>query len=258
MHDLARLRAATPLVQNITNYVVMNNTANALLAIGASPAMVHAREEIAEFAAISAALVVNIGTLSPPWVLSMLKAVGHFGTQKKPIVLDPVGAGATTFRTTTAIDLLETGHISIVRGNAAEIMALAGHTGAGRGVDSLSKTNEAEDAAKFLASKYNVTVCVSGEVDMILNQGTKYNVVGGHPIMTKVTGMGCTASAICAAFAAIEPDFARAASHAMATMAIAAEQAAKQAAGPGSFQMHFIDALHTLSEGQIISKYASK
>jgi len=257
-HDLALLRAATPLIQNITNYVVMNNTANALLAIGASPAMVHAREELAEFAAISSALVVNIGTLSSPWVLSMQKAVGHFGAQQKPIVLDPVGAGATTFRTTTAIDLLETGYITILRGNAAEIMAIAGQIGANRGVDSLNSSSEAEFAAKALASKYNITVCVSGEVDLIVNQGSQYHVVGGDPIMTKVTGMGCTASALCAAFAAIQSDYARSAAHAMASMALAAEQAAKLASGPGSFQMHFLDALYTLSDDQIKSKYASQ
>ncbi|HEY0094456.1 MAG TPA: hydroxyethylthiazole kinase, partial [Archangium sp.] len=147
--SLKAVRERSPLVHNITNYVVMNNTANALLAVGASPAMVHAREEVADFAAISQALVVNIGTLSPDWVEGMRLAIHSARQSRVPWVLDPVGAGATRYRTTTAGELARQGP-AVIRGNASEVLAVAGAAGATRGVDSTRSSEDSLEAARQL------------------------------------------------------------------------------------------------------------
>jgi hydroxyethylthiazole kinase len=242
-------------VHSLTNLVVMNFNANALLALGASPIMAHAPEELDEMVAIASAVVINIGTLDARWNESFSLALKCAKARNRPVVLDPVGAGASTLRTQTAITLLEQGGVTIVRGNASEIMVLAGEAGNTRGVDSTAGSDEAGEAAAFLVRRYGVTVCVSGEVDVILSADDRYEVQAGHPMMTQVTGMGCTASALCGAFAAVNDDPARAAAHAMTVMGFSGEEAFALSNGPGSLQVNFLDALHNLTEKQLEKRF---
>lgn len=248
------IRQKSPVVHNITNYVVMNNTANALLAIGASPVMAHAEEEVEEMVNIAQALVINIGTLSERWIFSMFKAVRQARKKGIPVILDPVGAGATTFRTKTARDLMEKDPPSVIRGNASEIMALYDDKSRTRGVDSAAISGSAIATAQKLSETYKCVVCVSGATDYVVegNQVTKIN--NGHPLMTKVTGLGCTATALCGAFAAVGKNYFAATAKAMAVMGIAGETAAETAAGPGSLQIHFLDNLYRLSEDDITAR----
>ncbi len=245
------IRAKSPLIHNITNYVVMNNTANALLAIGASPVMIHAEEEVEDMAAIASALVINIGTISAPWVRGMFKAMASARLKGVPVVIDPVGAGATPYRNRTIRELIHANQPTIIRGNASEIMALTDDRLKTKGVDSTAGSNEALHAAQSISEKHQCAVCISGVVDYIVSGNRTVKIANGHPMMTKVTGLGCTATAICGAFAAVEKDPFTAAAKAMAIMGIAGEMAAAVSAGPGSLQMHFLDILYALSESDV-------
>lgn len=249
--DIEQIRNQGPLIHNITNYVVMNITANALLAIGASPVMAHALPEVEDMAGLAGALVINIGTLSDDWIAAMFKAAEKAAERKKPIILDPVGAGATSYRTRTAKSLMRAAAPAIIRGNASEIMALTETGASTKGVDSTSASDQALDAADALAREFACSVCVTGAVDFIVSTRGVTAVKNGHPMMPRVTGLGCTATALCGAFAAVNPDYDKAAAQAMAVMGIAGEMAAETAAGPGSFQVGFIDALYRISEMDI-------
>lgn len=249
--DLDLVRAKSPLVHNITNYVVMNSTANALLAIGASPVMAHAAEEVEDMAAIASALVINIGTLSEPWVAAMARAAAAAVARGIPVVYDPVGVGATPYRTRTFHALLEKARPAVIRGNASEISAVAGERSATRGVDSSASAESAVDAARCLAERFGCAVCVSGPTDYVVSAGGAWMVLNGHPLMPRVTGLGCTATALCGAFAAVQPDRLRATVAAMAVMGIAGEIAASRSQGPGSMQVNFLDALYSLDSGEI-------
>lgn len=244
---LARIRRERPLIHNITNYVVMNSTANALLALGASPVMAHAHEEVEEMVSLSRALVVNIGTLDDSWIRSISLAMKAAHKLKRPIVFDPVGCGATNFRTKTSRALLNEFGSSVIRGNASEILALSGEPAKSKGVDSENAVSEAIDAAISLSKKYHSIVCVSGEVDHITDGHTTYRIFNGDSMMSRVTGMGCTASALIGAFIAIDEDLLRACTYAMGVMGICGELAAKKSFGSGSFQMTFIDHLFRLT-----------
>lgn len=248
------IRENAPVVHNITNYVVMNNTANALLAIGASPVMAHAEEEVEEMVNIASALVINIGTLSERWIYSMFKAAHQAKKKGIPVILDPVGAGATSYRTNTARKLIDQEPPAVIRGNASEIIALADDRAKTKGVDSLAAADVAIATAQKLSAKYKCIICVSGAIDYIVEGGKIIKVRNGHPLMTKVTGLGCTATALCGAFAAVENNYFTAAAKAMAVMGIAGEMAAEVAAGPGSMQMHFLDNLYRMTEDNI-TKY---
>lgn len=250
--DVSAIRDSAPLVHNITNYVVMNTTANALLALGASPVMAHAPDEVADMVAIAGALVINIGTLSSDWIASMEKAASTANALGKPLVLDPVGAGATDLRTRTSRHLMETYSPSVIRGNGSEIMALLAEDVTTKGVDSSSESDAALGAAGVLAGKTGGVVCITGRIDYIVSSKGRTAIANGHPMMPRVTGLGCTASALCGAFAAVNPDTHTAIAHAMAVMGIAGEMAAESAKGPGSLQMAFIDALYTLSENDVV------
>lgn len=241
-------------MHNITNFVVMNTTANALLALGASPVMAHAEEEVEEMAALAGALVVNIGTLSAAWVESMRRAMHSAAAHGRPIVFDPVGAGATRFRTETCLRLLQEVPPAIVRGNASEIRALAGTAAATKGVDSTDASEAALDAARALAARYDCVVTVSGATDFIVARDGVLSVANGHPMMPRVTGLGCTATALTGAFAAVNASRRDAAAHAMAAMGIAGEIAALDSPGPGTFQVRFLDALYLLAESDIRSR----
>jgi len=245
--DIEKIHERSPLIHNITNYVVMNTTANALLAIGASPVMAHAAEEIEDMIGLASALVINIGTLSPPWVASMRKAMSRAGKKNIPVVLDPVGAGATRYRTSTALMLVSEGRPAVVRANASEIMSLQTRGGRTKGVDSLHRPEEAVDVARILSEKFDLTVSISGAKDMIIKKDLTAVVGNGHSMMPRVTGLGCTASALTGVFAAVNPSIFKAATHAMIVMGIAGEIAAEKAAGPGTFQIHFLDALYNLA-----------
>ncbi len=249
--DIEAIRATAPLVHNITNFVVMNNTANALLALGASPVMAHSEHEVADMVRLAGALVINMGTLDAAWVASMTKAGQAAKKKNIPIVLDPVGAGATPYRTATAQSLIRDIKPAIIRGNGSEIMALLKDGIATKGVDSTSGSDTAVNSARTLSLELGNTVCVTGQTDYIVTGQETLTVKNGHAMMPRVTGLGCTATALCAAFAAVNPDPSRAAAHAMAVMGIAGEMAARTAKGPGSLQMHFIDALYNITEQEL-------
>ncbi len=253
-HDVKQIRNTAPLVHNITNYVVMNTTANALLSIGASPVMAHAVEEVEDMTSIAGALVINIGTLSPRWIDAMSLAMKTAKQRGIPIVFDPVGAGATKYRTNTCNNLLSETAPSIIRGNASEIMSLLDANIATRGVDSSHSADSAVDAAKELAKSFNCVVSVSGEVDLITGGDEIVKINNGHPMMPKVTGLGCTATAITGAFAAVNKSLSNAAANAMAVMGICGEIAAEKSNGTGTLQLNMLDAFYNLNE-EHISEY---
>lgn len=247
--DAAAIREQAPLVHNITNFVVMNNTANALLALGASPVMAHAEEEVEDMVRLAKALVINVGTLSPEWVRGMERAMCAARAAGVPIVYDPVGAGATAYRNEVNKKLLTAAAPTIVRGNGSEIMALAAEFELGRGaqtkgVDSTAVSEAAVDAASALSERLRAVVVVSGQTDYIVNGNEVLENHHGTPMMARVTGMGCTASAVCGAFAAVNGDSATAALNAMTLMGLCGERALSEAKGPGSFQSAFLDALY--------------
>ena len=249
--DLARIRAESPLVHNITNYVVMNTTANALLALGASPVMAHALDEVEEMVGLARALVLNIGTLSAPWVEAMLRAGREARRRGIPVVLDPVGSGATRLRTETAQRLLDEVGPTIVRGNASEIASLVTSDASTKGVDSTRSSEDTVELARSLAARRGCAVVASGPTDIVVGEGAVLRVFNGHAMMPRVTGMGCAATALVGAVAAVNPSPLEAAAHGMALTGIAGEMAAEQAEGPGSFQVHFLDALHRIREADV-------
>lgn len=244
---IAAVKQKAPLVHNITNYVAMNNSANALLAIGASPVMAHWTDEMEDMTSIAGALVINIGTLDKEWIDGMFAAGRAAHRRGTPIVLDPVGAGATPQRTQTALNLIEECRPTIIRGNGSEIMALVDADVKSKGVDSSASSHDALSAAQTLSRNTGAVVVISGEVDYITDGTLTHTVEGGDPIMTAVTGMGCTATALVGAFAAVVDDAATAATAAMAVMSMAGERAAAYCKGSGSMQIAFLDELYNLN-----------
>ena len=251
INALHAVREQKPLVVNITNYVVMNNTANALLAIGASPIMAHSREEMAEMMSFSGALVVNIGTLDSLWIPRMMVAVEQANNHNKVVVLDPVGCGASKLRTQTSRQIADAANKLIIRGNASEIIALAGEQGTSKGVDSTDSSEAAVGAAQYLAKTYQCNVVVSGETDFIITADRQIKLNNGHVMMPYVTGMGCTLSALTGAFAAVGEETGLAAA---AVLGVAGEIAAEQSKGPGSLQVNLLDALYLLDEETLIQR----
>ncbi|MEL3973192.1 hydroxyethylthiazole kinase [Rossellomorea oryzaecorticis] len=239
------VKEKNPLVHNITNVVVTNFTANGLLAIGASPVMAYAKEEVADMARIAGALVLNIGTLSHDEVETMIIAGKAANAQGVPVVLDPVGAGATSFRTDMSKKILKEVKVSVIRGNAAEVANIAGKKWEIRGVDTGSGNGSTVELAEKVAVQFGSTVVITGEIDVISNGKTTNTVANGHPLLTKVTGTGCLLSSVIGAFAAIEKNLVKAATSAVSVYGIAAEKAAETTAhkGPGSFQIDFLDQL---------------
>jgi hydroxyethylthiazole kinase len=254
---LSAVRAARPLVQNITNVVVTNFTANVLLAAGASPAMVDAAEEVADFVRISGALVINIGTLNARTVASMQLAAAAADEAGVPWVLDPVGAGATAYRTQTALSLLAA-KPSVLRGNAGEIMALAGARDASqKGVDSAAGADAAIDAARALAQAYGCVVAITGETDQIVGPSGITAVSGGDAMIQLVTGTGCATTALVGAFLAVAPPEAAAVA-ALTLMKRATERAADAADGPGTLAVALLDALHATSPADLSAPAATR
>ena len=244
---LRALREQRPLVHQITNYVVMNETANAILALGALPVMAHAREEVEEMVALAGALVINIGTLSGPWVDAMLVAGRAAGERGIPVVLDPVGAGATRLRTETARRILDEVAVSVVRGNAGEVATLVGVEAEVRGVESIGAGVEPAELARAAARSLGVVAAVTGAVDHVSDGERSLAVANGHELLGTVTGTGCMATAITGCFLAARPDAPlEAAAEALAAFGVAAEDAARDARGPGTFHAGLYDALAAL------------
>lgn len=240
-----RVRRDAPLVHNVTNLVAMTLSANVLIAVGASPIMSAAPEEAADLAALSGALVINIGTLARDWIEGAHAAVGGARRAGRPWILDPVGVGATTFRREAARALVGQAP-RIIRGNASEILALAEGSAGGKGVDSTAGTDAAADAAQRLAVATRAVVAVTGAVDLITDGQRTLRVANGHPLLTRTTASGCAATALIGAWAAVLPDPLEAAAGALAAYGVAAELAAPRVAGCGSFVAALLDALGDL------------
>jgi hydroxyethylthiazole kinase len=248
--NILKVRSLSPLVHNITNYVVMNSSANALLAAGASPVMAHAEEEVKDMVGISDSLVLNIGTLSKKWIDAMKIALREANKLGKPVIFDPVGAGATRYRTRMVEELLNAGSVSVIRGNASEIRAMGSDDLRTKGVDSTVSAGSAVESAKLLQQKYNCIICISGTIDYIISQKEIAEIQNGHEMMSRVTGMGCSATALIGAFAGVTVDYYEAAVSGMALMGVAGELAAKESTGPASLEMNFLNKLYNLTENE--------
>ena len=252
--SLGAIRTGHPLIHQITNYVVMNETANITLAIGASPVMAHALAEVEEMAGYAGALVLNIGTLSPEWVDAMVLAGRAANRHGAPVVLDPVGAGATRMRTDACRRILTEVAVDIVRGNAAEVSALIGEAAEIRGVNSVS-AGDPGALAGAAARALGCTVAVTGAVDHIAGPGGSAAVSNGVAMLGRVTGTGCMSTALCGCFAAVNRnDPLRAATEALAAFGVAAEHAAVGARGPGSFHVNLYDCVAGLDPGNLDSE----
>jgi hydroxyethylthiazole kinase len=256
--DISAVREQGPLVHSITNFVVMNLNANVLLAAGASPVMAHAHEEVQAMAGIAQSLVLNIGTLEPAWIESMRLALLTASQRGIPTVLDPVGAGATAYRNASIELLLNTAAPTVIRGNGSEIMSVAGANVKTRGVDSGAAANDALGSARALVGRIGGVVCVSGQTDHIVD-GTRWALLSnGHPWMTKITGVGCSATALIGAFCAVQPDAWRATVSAMALMGVVGEVAAEKAVvrkqGVGSMQVLMLDELQLLDQATFAAR----
>lgn len=250
--DLAAIRKRKPLVHSITNFVVMNETANATLCIGALPIMSHAVEEVEEMVGIAGALVLNIGTLTPDWIDAMELAGKRANDLGIPVILDPVGAGATALRTNSSKRLLRNVKISIVRGNAAEIATLAGIAAEVRGVESMGTSADPEEIARQFASVYGCTVAITGVVDVVSDGCRTVHISNGHAMLAKVVGTGCISNVIVAAFAAVNKDAFAAAVGGLTALGIAGEMAAKISGDrPGTFHVELYNALHAVSEDDL-------
>jgi len=241
--NLETVRTKKPLIHNITNFVVMNYTANALLACGASPVMAHAPEEVEEMVSFAGALVLNIGTLSTSWVDAMFIAGKKANELRIPVILDPVGSGATRLRTESAKRLINELSVSVIRGNASEVLSLAREGARTKGVDSIHRVDEAEAAALALARELDATLAITGPVDLITDGKRVCRVLNGHELMGFVTGTGCTATALIGAFLSVDREPVNATATALAYFGLAGERAAANSEGPGSFQIALLDAL---------------
>jgi hydroxyethylthiazole kinase len=252
-----KVREQNPLVHNITNVVVTNFTANGLLALGASPVMAYAKEEVAEMASIASALVLNIGTLTEEVVEAMILAGKSANEHGVPVIFDPVGVGATTYRIETAKRLVKEVKISVIRGNVAEIANTIGEAWTIKGVDAVDGHGDVVELAKKAAKVLETVVVITGKRDVVTDGERVYIVKNGHPNLTKVTGTGCLLTSVIGAFVAVERDAVIAATEALTYYGVAAEFAAKYTSehGIGLFQVDFLNQLHTLT-GDTIRKFA--
>ena len=250
---LAEIRARRPLIHQITNYVVMNDTANVTLHIGASPVMAHAIGEVREMVRYAGALVLNIGTLEPAWIEAMLAAGQEANERGVPVILDPVGVGATALRTDAVEAILAAVRVDVVRGNAAELSAIAGLAAEIRGVDSVS-ADAPDAAARIVARRTGGAAVVSGAIDHVSDASRAAQIANGHPLMGAITGSGCMATALVGSFRAVQPNPFLAAAAAMIAFGIAGEIAAERSAGPGTFRQHLMDAVYGLDADMIRSR----
>ncbi|NMB78133.1 MAG: hydroxyethylthiazole kinase [Methanomicrobiales archaeon] len=247
---LSAVREKRPLVHHLTNYVTVNDCANITLASGGAPVMADAPEEVAEMAAMAGALVLNIGTLNKAQVASMILAGKAANKKKIPVILDPVGAGATKFRTETVHALMDEVDIAILKGNAGEIGVLSGTGGKVRGVDSHGLTGDAVAIARDFSKSSGFIVCISGATDIVTDGKRTLLVDNGHAMMGSISGTGCMAASVIGAFAAVSPDRVKSSAAALAAFGLAGERAAGRAAGPGSFKAALFDELSSLTPAE--------
>ncbi|SHS14425.1 Hydroxyethylthiazole kinase [Mycobacteroides abscessus subsp. abscessus] len=249
-----RVREQSPLVHNMTNVVVTNFVANGLLALGASPVMAYAKEEVADMVSIANSLVLNIGTLREPEVEAMIIAGQAANEKGVPVVLDPVGAGATPYRTNTVKRLLSEVNIRLLRGNAAEVANVIGEEWQTRGVDSGTGELNITDLARMAAQKLHMTVVVTGKDDVVSNGEESIIISNGHPLLTKVTGTGCLFSSVVGAFASVETNYLLAAAGASAFYGAVAERAILATGDQhvGTFQMEFLNQLMLTSSSDVV------
>jgi hydroxyethylthiazole kinase len=246
--NLKNLREKKPLVHNITNFVVMNYTANVLLAIGASPVMAHAPEEVEDMVSMAGALVLNIGTLTSDWVSAMILAGKKANLLGIPVILDPVGAGATPFRTETVRRIINEVSIRVIRGNASEVLSVARKGAGTKGVDSVHGVDDASADAMSTARELGTTLVITGAVDFITDGERVQRVHNGHRMMGLITGTGCSATAVIGAFLAVDSDPVTASATGLAYFGLAGEIGAETARGPGSFMTDSHDALYNIDE----------
>lgn len=244
---IANVRSRRPLIHHITNIVTVNGVANITLCMGALPVMAHAREEVEQMVEAAGALVLNIGTLSSEQVDAMVLAGRRANQRSIPVVLDPVGAGATRLRTASARRLMQELSIAIIRGNAAEIAVLAGMEATISGVESIGVASDAATIARSLARQQGCVAVITGAVDVVTDGTRLIRIANGHPRMGTVTGTGCMATAVIGACAAVESDRLLAASAALSAYGVAGERAAAFSHGPGTFQVQLFDALAGLT-----------
>ncbi|MGF9966360.1 hydroxyethylthiazole kinase [Bacillus rhizoplanae] len=252
------VRERNPLVHNITNVVVTNFTANGLLALGASPVMAYAKEEVAEMASIAGTLVLNMGTLRPEEVEAMLIAGKSANAHNVPVLFDPVGAGATLYRTEVARHIPSEVKLAIIRGNAAEIANVIDEKWEIKGVDAGEGNGDIVSIAKQAAEQLDTVAVITGKEDVITDGERTFILRNGHPILTKVTGTGCLLTSVIGAFAAVERDYVKAAVAAVTFYGVAAEIAANKTAeqGPGSFQIEFLNQLANVT-AKDVERYGS-
>lgn len=247
------IKVKKPLVHHITNYVTVNDCANIVLALGGSPVMADAIEEVEDMVSISSALVLNIGTLNSEKIASMIAAGKRANELNIPVILDPVGVGATPFRKNMALKLIQEIDFAVIRGNLAEIKTLCGMKAASKGVDS-EDTDNGDEAAKSLAQLLNTVVAVSGKIDYISDGNRIVSINNGHEMLTKVTGTGCMSASLIGTFCGVTTDYLTAAAAGTMTMGIAGQIAHKnlsQSQGTGTYKSLIIDAVSTLSEYDI-------
>lgn len=252
---IERIRQTAPLIHNITNFVAMNSSANILLAAGASPVMAHCQAEVQEMTAMAGALVLNIGTLQEDWVTSMISAGRKANAIGIPVVLDPVGAGATTLRTATVDKIMQACSVTVLRGNASEVFSLQSSEIRTKGVDSsLGLSAEGIAAAARMARAHGCITAVSGAEDCITDGRRIFRVANGQRLMTRVTGLGCGLSAVTAAFCAVsEEQYLTAVTAAFAFYGLCADLAVRDSDRPGSFFVAFLDRLYTTGAPEIES-----
>jgi hydroxyethylthiazole kinase len=239
-----KIQHQSPLILNLTNNVTMDFIANGLLSLGASPVMSESLEDTIELMHLANAMTINMGTINKEWLDRIFEICEYSKTQAPLIVFDPVGAGATKYRTTYALKILETGIVNIIRGNASEIMALDNTSHKTHGVNSTEDTLSALESAKSLAQQYNATIVVSGKTDLIVSPNNLKTLTGGSKFMPMITGTGCLLTAVVAAFGAVHDDLFEAAYSACAFYSNCGSIADQYASGPGTFKTHFIDALY--------------
>lgn len=249
---LKELRDNRPLVHCITNIVVANFQANGLLALGASPIMAASIEEAGDVSAISSCTLLNIGTLDSASIASMIAAGKSANAKGNPLVLDPVGAGATAFRKQTVSTLLAELDVTLIRGNAGEIAAIANVPWDAKGVDAGDGSADIVEASKDVAIRHQCLVAVTGEMDIVTDGVNVLQIAGGHPLMSRITGMGCLLSAVCAASLSVgKDDSLEAVAYSLAFYKQAGERAAEHASGPGDFAVHFVNALQSLQDSDV-------
>ncbi|MDP7116310.1 MAG: hydroxyethylthiazole kinase [Candidatus Woesearchaeota archaeon] len=245
---LGKIKETKPLVHHITNWVTIYDCANIVRAVGALPVMAHAKEEVEEMAGIASALVLNIGTLTTELVDNMILAGKKANEKGIPVVLDAVGVGATNFRNDKSAEILEKVKVDVIKGNSSEIAKLAGENVETKGVEAGRVEANLIEVAKKLANEKDATVVITGKEDIVANKESVYTVKNGHDMMGNIVGTGCMVASVIGAFAAVEPDYAKAAAAALASFGIAGELAARRSSGPGSYKECFYDEIFNLDE----------